>query len=91
MPINDARFKRNDPLAVTELMDFLRPNFYKAFNLKELLAELHEREVKISGDELASLLSSLEYGGRIVSKVVDGETYFQLRKVRGFMPLKKFK
>jgi hypothetical protein len=91
MPINDARFKRNDPGVVTELMDFLRPNFYKAFDLKELLTELHEREVKISGDELTNLLSSLEYGGRIVSKVVDGETYYQLRKVRGFVPLKKFK
>jgi predicted AAA+ superfamily ATPase len=91
MPINDARFKRNDPGAVTELMDFLRPNFYKAFNLKELLEELKEREVKISADELANLLSSLEYGGRIVSKVVEGETYYQLRKVRGFVPMKKFK
>jgi predicted AAA+ superfamily ATPase len=91
MPINDARFKKNDPGAVTELLDFLRPNFYKAFSLKELLEELKEREVKISADELANLLSSLEYGSRIVSKVVDGETYYQLRKVRGFVPLKKFK
>lgn len=91
MPINDARFKRNDPGAVAELMDFLRPNFYKAFTLKELLAELNEREVNINAEELATLLSSLEYGGRIVSKTVEGETYFQLRKVRGFIPLKKFK
>jgi hypothetical protein len=91
MPINDARFKKNDPGAVGELMDFLRPNFYQAYTLKELLEELKGREVKISADELANLLSSLEYGGRIVSKVVDGETYYQLRKVRGFIPLKKFK
>jgi predicted AAA+ superfamily ATPase len=91
MPINDARFKKNDPGAVGELMDFLRPNFYQAYSLEELLEELKDREVKISADELANLLSSLEYGGRVVSKVVDGETYFQLRKVRGFIPLKKFK
>jgi hypothetical protein len=91
MPINDARFKKNSPETVAALMDFLRPNFFKAYTLKELREELAAMEVDVSADVLETLLASLEYGGRIVSKVVDGETYYQLRKMRGFMPMKKFK
>ncbi len=91
MPINDARFKRNDPRTVTSLMEFLRPNFHIAYTLDELVAELAEREVNISAEELENLLNSLEYGVRIVSKTVDGVTYYQYRKVRGFIPMTKMK
>jgi hypothetical protein len=91
MPINDARFKKNTPETVAALMEFLRPNFFKAYTLKELREALADVEVDVSADVLETLLGSLEYGGRIVSKTVDGVTYYQYRKVRGFMPMKKFK
>jgi hypothetical protein len=91
MPINDARFKKGNPETVAALMEFLRPNFHVAYTLDELVSALADREVDVSADVLESLLDSLQYGGRIVSKTVDGVTHYQYRKVLGFMPMKKFK
>ena len=91
MPINDARFKKNSPETTATLMEFLRPNFHVAYTLEELAAALAEREADISTEELEDMLTSLEYGGRIISKNVGGVTYYQFRKVIGFMPMKKFK
>jgi hypothetical protein len=91
MPINDARFKKGNPEAVASLMEFLRPNFHIAYTLDELREALAAREVDISTDVLETLLGSLEYGGRIVSKTVDGVTHYQYRKMRGFMPTTKMK
>jgi len=91
MPINDASFKKSNPDAVAKLMEFLYPNFHIAYTLKELREVLADRGVDVSADTLESLLGSLEYGGRIVSKEMDGVTYYQYRKMRGFMPTKKFR
>ena len=91
MPINDAKFKKNAPEAVASLMEFLRPNFHVAYTLEDLREVLAAREVDISSDVLETLLGSLEYGGRIVSKTVDGVTHYQYRKIRGFMPTTKMK
>jgi hypothetical protein len=91
MPINDTRFKKSTPETVVALMEFLHPNFHNAYTLDELQEALADRGVEVSDDALESLLYSLEYGGRIISKKVDKETYYQYRKVRGFMPLKRFK
>ena len=91
MPINDSRFKKNSPETVAALMDLLRPNFHIAYTLKELREALAEKGVDVSADALESLLGSLEYGGRIISREVDGVTYYQYRKMRGFMPTKKFR
>ena len=91
MPINDASFKKNRPDVTATLMEFLRPNFHIAFTLEELVAALADLGVDISAEELEDMLRSLGYGGRIVSKKVGGETYYQFRKVIGFMPMKKFK
>ena len=91
MPINDAKFKRNSPETVAALMEFLKPNFHIAYTLDELVAELAAKDVDVSADVLENLLDSLQYGGRIVSRTIDGATHYQYRKVRGFMPLKKMK
>lgn len=91
MPINDASFRKNNPEVVASLMEFLRPNFHVAYTLDELKEVLAAKGVDVSADALESLLGSLEYGGRIVSKTVGGVTHYQYRKVRGFMPMKKFK
>lgn len=91
MPINDASFKKNDPETVASLMEFLRPNFHIAYTLDDLKEVLAAKGVDVSADVLESLLGSLEYGGRIISKTVDGVTHYQYRKMRGFMPTKKFK
>jgi hypothetical protein len=89
MPINDTRFKKNSPETVAALMEFLRPNFFKAYTLKELREVLAAKEVDVSADTLETLLGSLEYGGRIVSREIDGVTHYQYRKIRGFMPTTK--
>ncbi len=91
MPINDASFKKNSPRTVAALMEFLKPNFHIAYTLEDLREMLAAKGVKVSADELASLLYSMEYGGRIISREVDGKTYYQYRKIRGFMPTKRFK
>ncbi|MCJ7425944.1 MAG: hypothetical protein MUO17_02210 [Dehalococcoidales bacterium] len=91
MLVNDARFKKSNPETVAALMEFLRPNIHIAYTLDELVEALADRDVDVSADVLESLLGSLEYGGRIVSKEVDGVTHYQYRKVLGFMPMKKFK
>jgi hypothetical protein len=91
MPINDARFKKSNRDAVAVLMEFLHPNFHVAYTLDELQEVLADKGIEVSDDALESLLFSLEYGGRIISKKVDKETYYQYRKVLGFMPLKRFK
>jgi hypothetical protein len=91
MPINDENFKKNSPETVAALMEFLRPNFHIAYTLKELREVLAEKDVDVSADTLESLLYSLEYGGRIISREVDGVKHYQYRKVRGFVPMKKFK
>ncbi|MBA7584961.1 hypothetical protein ES708_26929 [subsurface metagenome] len=91
MSINDTSFRKNSPETVASLMEFLRPNFHIAYTLDDLREVLAARGVKVSADALESLLGSLEYGGRIISKTVDGVTHYQYRKIRGFMPTKKFK
>jgi hypothetical protein len=91
MPINDAKFKKNAPETVASLMEFLKPNFHVAYTLEDLREVLAGRGVDVSVAVLENLLGSLEYGGRIISKTVDGVVYYQYRKMRGFMPTKKFK
>jgi len=91
MPINDANFKKGSPEAVAALMEFLKPNFHIAYTLDDLREALAAKGVDVSADTLEGLLFSLEYGGRIISREVDGVTYYQYRKMRGFMPTKKFK
>jgi hypothetical protein len=91
MPINDARFKKNSPETVAALMEFLRPNFHIAYTLDDLREALAAKDVKVSADTLETLLFSLEYGGRIVSREIDGKTHYQYRKIRGFMPTTKMK
>jgi hypothetical protein len=91
MPITDTRFKKSNRDAVTALMEFLRPNPHIAYALDDLQKALADRGVDVSDDALESLLVSLEYGGRIISKKVDKETYYQYRKVLGFMPMKRFR
>jgi len=91
MPINDASFKKGNPETVAALMEFLKPNFHIAYTLDDLREVLAAKGVDVSADTLESLLGSLEYGGRIISREVDGVTYYQYRKMRGFMPTKKFK
>jgi hypothetical protein len=91
MPINNARFERGNTGAVSTLLTMLRPNPHIAYTLDELREMLSDKGIDVSKTELTNLLGSMEYGGRIVSKTVDGETYYKYRKVLGFMPMKKFR
>ncbi len=91
MPINNAKFERNNPGTVAAILGFLRPTPQIAFTLDELREMLAAKDIDVSKAELTSLLGSVEYGGRVVSKTVDGTTYYKYRKVMGFMPMKKIK
>jgi hypothetical protein len=91
MPINRAKFEKDNPGTVAALLKFLRPNPHIAYSLDELREMLAAKDIDISAAALTSLLGSMEYGGRIVSKTVDGETYYKYRKVLGFVPMKKMK
>ena len=91
MLINDASFKKDNPEVFATLMGFLHPNFHIAYTLDELKEVLAAKGVDVAADALESQLGSLEYGGRIISRTVDGVTHYQYRKMRGFMPTKRFK
>jgi hypothetical protein len=91
MPIDNTKFEKGNLGASSALLDFLRPNPHVAYSLDELREKLAAKDIDISAAALTSLLGSMEYGGRIVSKTVDGETYYRYRKVLGFMPMKKIR
>jgi hypothetical protein len=91
MPINSARFERGNAAVFSELTNLFRSNPHLAYTLDELRDMLAAKDIDMSKTELTSLLGSMEYGGRIVSRTVDGDTYYKYRKVLGFMPMKKIR
>jgi hypothetical protein len=91
MPIHRDRFGRGEPGPVSVLLDLLRPNSHIAYTLDELRDMLAAKDVDMTKTELSNMLSSMMYGGRIVSRTVDGETYYKYRKVLGFVPMKRIR
>lgn len=91
MPINSSTFEKSSGETFVMLKEFLRLNFHIAYSADELAEVLAAKGTKVTAEEVERLLGSMEYGGRIVSKTVDGVTYYRYRKVRGFVPLKKMK
>jgi hypothetical protein len=84
MPISSNDFERGERSPSTVLMDFLRANYRDAFSLDELVAALGNEGCNLTSDEVEVMLDSLEYGGKVKSKVVDCVTYYRYSEVVGF-------
>jgi hypothetical protein len=89
MPITSSDYDKGSGEAVALVKEFLRFHPHFAYTLEDLVEMLDANGVDVSKAELERLLFSLEYGGRIESKTVDGVTFFRHNRVMGFMPMKK--
>jgi hypothetical protein len=83
MPINENEFGKSsrDPSLV--LLGFLEVNFRTAYTLEELVEVVNAEGRDLAPKDVESLLSALEYGGKVKSKTVDGKTYYKHAVVRG--------
>jgi hypothetical protein len=84
MPISSNEFEKAERAPSAVLMDFLRDNYRDAFCLDELVEALGKQGCTMTNDEVEVLLDSLEYGGKVRSKVVDCVTYYKYSEVVGF-------
>ena len=91
MPITSSDYEKRSGEVGALLKEFLRFHPYVAYTLDDLLEVLTSNDINLSKEELESFLFSLEYAGRIESKIVDGVSYYRHKKVLGFMPMKKIK
>ena len=89
MPIASSDYEKRSGEAVALVKEFLRFHPHFAYTMDDLLEMLAANDISLSKAELERLLFSLEYGGRIESKIVDGVTYYRHNRVMGFTPMKK--
>ena len=83
MPISGNDFERTGREPSALLVDFLKVNYRDAFSLDELVGAMELMGKNMTREEMETLLSSLEYGGKVESKVVDCVTYYRYAKVMG--------
>jgi hypothetical protein len=83
MPISSNDFERTGRAPSALLVEFLRVNYRDAFTLDELAGAMELMGKNMTREEVETLLSSLEYGGKVDSKVVDCVTYYRYSKVTG--------
>jgi hypothetical protein len=84
MPISSRDFEKADRAPSAVLMDFLRDNYRDAFCLDELVDALGKQGCNMTNEEVEVLLDSLEYGGKVKSRVVDCVNYYKYTEVVGF-------
>ncbi|HEY54941.1 MAG TPA: hypothetical protein G4N91_01485 [Dehalococcoidia bacterium] len=89
MPITRDDYEKRSGEAFVLLKNFLRPNFHIAYTVEELVEVLEAKGVKMSKEEAERVLTSMVYGGRLESKIVDGVTCYRYKKVLGFLPMKR--
>jgi hypothetical protein len=83
MPISESEFGKSSRDPSILLLDFLSFNFRNAYSLDELVAVLKAEGKDLTKEGVESLLSALEYGGKVKSRTVDGKTYYKHSVVRG--------
>jgi hypothetical protein len=86
MPISSNDFEKSERESGLLLMDFLRSNPRVAYNvddLVEMLASMGRNEVK---KEVERLLTLMEYGSRVESRVIAGVPYYRYRDFSFFKP-----
>jgi len=83
MPINENEFGKSsrDPSLV--LLEFLSVNFRTAYTLEELVEVVNAEGRNLAPKDVESLLSALEYGGKVKSRTIDGKAYYKHSVVRG--------
>jgi len=91
MPITSSDYEKRGGEAGALLKEFLRFHPHVAYTLDDLLELLASNDINLSKEELERLFFSLEYAGRIESKIVDGVPYYRHKRMMGFMPMKKIK
>jgi hypothetical protein len=84
MPINEKEFGKSSRDPSILLLDFLSFNFRNAYNLAELVETLASKGKNLPKEDVEALLYALEYGGRVKSREVNGETYYQHSEIMGF-------
>jgi DNA-binding transcriptional ArsR family regulator len=91
MPIDKVEFEKSGRETSVLLMEFFRFNPRIAFTLDEVVEMLASIGRKLPAADVERTLLSLEYGGGIESREVDGVTYYRLRRVLGFTPMRKLR
>ena len=83
MPINENEFGKSSRDPSILLLDFLSFNFRNAYSLDELVEVVKAEGKGLTKEGVESLLSALEYGGKVKSRTIDGKTYYKYSVVRG--------
>jgi hypothetical protein len=83
MPISENEFGKSSRDPSILLLDFLSFNFRNAYSLDELVEVLKAEGKDLTKEGVESLLSALEYGGKVKSRTIDGKTYYKHSVVRG--------
>jgi hypothetical protein len=91
MPIDKVEFEKSDRATSVVLMDFFRFNDRIAFTLDEVVRMLASIGRKVPAEDVERMLLSLEYGGGIESREIDGVPYYRLRRVLSITPLRKLR
>jgi hypothetical protein len=84
MPISSSDFEKSNRDPSILLQEFLRFNYRTAYNLGELVEMLTSKGKNSTGEDAERLLSALEYGGKVKSREINGETYYQHSEIMGF-------
>jgi len=84
MPISNSDFNKGNSEPSILLQEFLRVNYRNAYNLGELVEMMTSMGKNLAKEEVERLLSALEYGGKVKSREVNGETYYQHSEIMGF-------
>ena len=91
MPISGSDFEESGRESSVLLIEFLRSNSRNAYNVDELGEMLASMGSNLTREEVERILVSLEYAGRVKSKIIAGVTYYRYCKVLGYRPARRFR
>jgi len=83
MPINESEFNKSSRAPSILLLEFLSANYRNAYSLDEIADAMSSKNKDLSKQDLERLLSALEYGGKVKSRVVDGKAYYKHSEIAG--------
>ncbi len=83
MPISESEFGKSSRDPSILLLDFLSFNFRNAYTVDELVSVVKAEGKDLAKESVESLLSALEYGGKVKSRTIDGKAYYKYSVVRG--------
>jgi hypothetical protein len=83
MPINENEFGKSSRDPTSLLLDFLSFNFRNAYSLDELAEVVKAGGKNLAKEDVEALLSALEYGGKVKSRIIEGTPYYKYSQVRG--------